>query len=211
MSAPSKSILKRSVDELRAALVTAGRDANDALIYGQMLIVTGTTEAAAQAKHVEYLEHINMDAALRLLSGWTGVDFSQIDPDATIEYIENDAGRTALASFSKADPSRKWTVREAAKFIGLGGRGPVVARSPAQVADQLEAWSDETGIDGFNLAFAVMPETFSDVVELIVPELQKRGRYRHSYAAGTLREKLFGRSAFLRDNHTACRIRIGAN
>ena len=121
MSAPSKSILKRSVDELRAALVTAGREANDALIYGQMLIITGTTEAAAQAKHVEYLEHINMDAALRLLSGWTGVDFSQIDPDATIEYIENDAGRTALASFSKADPSRKWTVREAAKFIGLGG------------------------------------------------------------------------------------------
>ena len=211
MSAPSKSILKRSVDELRAALVTAGRDANDALVYGQMLIITAATEAAAQAKHAEYLEHINMDAALVLLSGWTGVDFSQIDPDATIEYIENDAGRTALASFSKADPSRKWTVREAAKFIGLGGRGPVVVGSPAQVADQLEAWIDETGIDGFNLAFAVMPETFSDMVELIVPELQKRGRYPHSYAAGTLREKLFGRSAFLRDNHTARRIRIGGN
>ena len=211
MSAPSKSILKRSVDELRAALVTAGRDAADALIYGQMLIITAATEAAAQAKHAEYLEHINMDAALVLLSGWTGVDFSQIDPDATIEYIENDAGRTALASFSKADPNRKWTVREAAKFIGLGGRGPVVVGSPMQVADQLEAWIDESGIDGFNLAFAVMPETFSDVVELIVPELQKRGRYPSSYAAGTLREKLFSRSAFLRENHAARRIRIAAN
>ena len=115
-----------------------------------------------------------------------------------------------MASFSKADPSRKWTVCEAAKFIGLGGRGPVIVGSPAQVADQLEAWLDDTGIDGFNLAFAVMPETFSDVVEFVVPELQRRGRYRHSYTEGTLREKLFGRSAFLRDNHTARKIRITA-
>ena len=210
MSAPSKVILKRSVDEQRAALVTAGRDASDALIYGQMLIVTAATDAEAQAKYAEYLKHIDTEAALVLFSGWTGVDFSKIDPDATIEYIENDAGRTALASFSKADPSCKWTVREAAKFIGLGGRGPVVVGSPAQVADQLEAWMDETGIDGFNLAFAVMPETFSDVVELIVPELQKRGRYRQSYTEGTLREKLFGRSAFLRENHIARKIRIAA-
>ncbi len=211
MSAPSKAILKRSVDAVRAALVEAGRDANDALIYGQMLIVTGATEAEANAKYQNYLNHIDHDAALVLFSGWTGVDFSKIDPDATIEYIENDAGRTALASFSKADPSRKWTVREAAKFIGLGGRGPVVVGSPTQVADQLEAWMDETGIDGFNLAFAVMPETFGDVVDLVVPELQKRGRYRTNYVDGTLREKLFGRSAFLRENHAGRKVRITAS
>ena len=210
MSAPSKAILKRSVDDVRTALVAAGRDASDALIYGQMLIVTAATEAEANAKYQEYLNHIDHDAALVLFSGWTGVDFSKIDPDATIEYIENDAGRTALASFSKADPSRKWTVREAAKFIGLGGRGPVVVGSPARVADQLEAWIDETGIDGFNLAFAVMPETFSDVVDLIVPELQKRWRYRQHYTDGTLREKLFGRSAFLPENHTARKVSIAA-
>ena len=211
MSAPSKAILKRSVDAVRAALVEAGRDANDALIYGQMLVVTAATEAEANAKYQDYLNHIDHDAALVLFSGWTGVDFSKIDPDATIEYIENDAGRTALASFSKADPNRKWTVREAAKFIGLGGRGPVVIGSPPQVADQLEAWMDETGVDGFNLAFAVMPETFSDVVELILPELQKRGRYRTSYVEGTLREKLFGRSAYLSENHTARKVRITAS
>jgi long-chain alkane monooxygenase len=208
MSAPSKSILKRSVDELRAALLTAGRNENDALIYGQMLIVTAPTDAQAQAKFAEYRSHIDIEAALALLSGWTGVDFRQFDPDATIEYIENDAGRTALASFSKADPSKKWTVREAAQFIGLGGRGPVIVGAPEQVADQLESWLDDTGIDGFNLAFAVMPDTFSDVVEFIVPELQKRGRYRQYYAPGTLREKLFGRSAFLPQNHAARRTGI---
>jgi long-chain alkane monooxygenase len=208
MSAPSKAILKRSVDDVRAALVEVGRAPNEALVYGQALVITGATQAEAQAKHAEYREHINLEGALALLSGWTGVDFSRIDLDATVEYIENDAGRTALASFSKADPSRKWTVREAAEFIGLGGRGPVLIGSPVQVADQLEAWMDETGIDGFNLAFALPNETFKDIVDLVVPELQRRGRYRSAYTNGTLREKLFGRAARLPASHPARQIRL---
>ena len=109
--------------------------------------------------------HIDIDAALTLLSGWTGVDFSRLPLDAGIEYIDSDAGRSALASFSVADPSRIWTVREAAQFIGIGGRGPVLIGDPVQVADQLETWMEVTGIDGFNLAFAVAHESMRDVVE----------------------------------------------
>ena len=56
----------------------------------------------------------------------------------------------------------------------------------------IEAWVDETDIDGFNLAFAVRPETFVDVADLLVPELQPRGRYKSATPTGTLREKLFG-------------------
>ena len=208
MSAPSQAILKRSVTDLRAAAAESGRSPDAILIYAQALIITGRTSADAQAKYEEYRQHIDLEAALALLSGWTGVDFSRFDPDATIEYLDNDAGRTALASFSKADPSRKWTVREAARFIGLGGRGPVLIGSPAEVADLLEEWQDATGIDGFNLAYAVAPETFEDVVELIVAELQRRGRYREAYPKGTLREKLFQDSARLPPSHPARRVRI---
>ncbi len=58
-----------------------------------------------------------------LLSGWTGVDVSRYPLDATIDYIDSDAGRSALASISSADPTRTWTVREAAECNALGGRG----------------------------------------------------------------------------------------
>lgn len=185
VSGPSKKVVKKYVDDLRAA-------GNEHLkIYAQALIITAPTDAEARAKHEEYRRHIDIEAALVLLSGWTGVDFSKFALDATIEYIDSDAGRSALASFSQADPHRTWTVREAAEFIGLGGRGPVLVGDPSQVADQLEAWQDDTGIDGFNLAYAVAHESMRDVVELIVPELQKRGRYRKEYLPGTLREKLF--------------------
>ncbi|KQV86274.1 hypothetical protein ASD15_29845 [Massilia sp. Root351] len=97
--------------------------------------------------------------------------------------------QAALASFSQADPERKWTVREAAGFIGLGGRGPVLLGDARRVADQLEGWQDDTGIDGFNLAFAVAHESMRDVVDCSVPELQRRGRYQREYAPGTLRQK----------------------
>jgi alkanesulfonate monooxygenase SsuD/methylene tetrahydromethanopterin reductase-like flavin-dependent oxidoreductase (luciferase family) len=130
--------------------------------------------------------------------------------EATVEYIENDAGRTALASFSKADPSRTWTVGAAAQFIALGGRGPVLVGSAAKVCDQLELWFDQSGIDGFNLASAVANQTFEDVVDLIVPELQRRGRYRTAYSAGTLRQKLLGRGDRLAPNHPGAQVELPA-
>ncbi|MET3135088.1 FMN-dependent oxidoreductase (nitrilotriacetate monooxygenase family) [Oxalobacteraceae bacterium GrIS 1.11] len=208
VSGPSKAVVKRQSDELRAAARAAGRD--ELLVYAQALIVTGATAAEAHAKYEEYRRHVDIEAALVLLSGWTGVDFGAIALDATIAYIDSEAGRSALASFSQADPSRAWSVREAAEFIAIGGRGPVLVGDAAQVADQLEAWVDDTGIDGFNLAFAVAHESMRDVVEFIVPELQRRGRYRREYGEGALRQQLFGRGARLPASHAGRQVSIGS-
>jgi len=210
VSGPSKAVVARYVSDLRHAVAQAGRDPASVLIYTQALIVTGASEAEAQAKHAAYEAHVDVEAALALLSGWTGVDFSRYPLDATIEYMETDAGRSALASFSQADPSRQWTVGEAARFIGLGGRGPVLVGDAAQIADELEAWVAETGVDGFNLAFAVAHESMRDVVEHVVPELQRRGRYPLDYAPGALRHKLFGRGPRLDARHAAQQVRIAA-
>jgi len=64
-----------------------------------------------------------------------------------------------------------------------------------------------TDVDGFNLAYAVLPETFEDVVDLLVPELQSRGLYKTRYAEGTLREKLFGQGPRLTAPHPAALAR----
>ncbi len=208
IAAPTEAVQKKAVDGIRAAVVAVGRHAEDVLVYGQALIVVAATKVEAQAKLDEYRAHVDIEGALALLSGWTGVDFSTYDPDAVIEYLENDAGHTALASFSTADPDRRWTVREAAQFVGLGGRSPVFIGSPADIADDLIAWQRRTGIDGYNLTFAVMPETFDDVVDLVVPELQRRGVYRTRYDDGPLRHKLFGRGPHLPVTHAGRRATI---
>jgi long-chain alkane monooxygenase len=208
VSGPSKAVIAKYVRDLRAAAVEAGRSPDSLLIYAQALVITGPNEAEALAKRADYEKHIDVEASLALLSGWTDVDFSRYPLDATIEYIDTDAGRAALASFSQADPNRTWTVGEAARFIGLGGRGPVITGDPRQVAAELEAWVDETGIDGFNLTFAIAHESIRDVVELVVPELQKRGRYRTEYPQGTLRSKLFRQGPRLPAAHAGRTVRI---
>ena len=77
----------------------------------------------------------------------------------------------------------------------LGGDGPVIVGSAQTVADQLESWVEETGVDGFNLAATVVPEAWEQIADLLVPELQSRGRFKSEYAPGTLREKLGGTQA----------------
>jgi FMN-dependent oxidoreductase (nitrilotriacetate monooxygenase family) len=203
MSGPSIPVIRRYVDGVRSAVAGAGREPASVLIYAQALLIVEETPARAQAVHQELLQHIDPQAALALLSGWTGVDFSRTPADAPIDYVDTAAGRAALAAFSQADPGRRWTVGEAARFIGLGGRGPVIVGSPQQVADELEQWIDATGIDGFNLTYALAHETLERVVDLVVPELQRRGRYAAAYAPGTLRHKLFGRGPRLPADHAA--------
>ena len=60
------------------------------------------------------------------------------------------------------------------------------------VADELERWMEEAGCDGFNLVPATQPQGFRDFVDLVVPELQRRGRMRTAYEGSTLRELYFG-------------------
>jgi alkanesulfonate monooxygenase len=68
----------------------------------------------------------------------------------------------------------------------------VFVGTPDKVADEIETWVEQTGVDGLNLAFALSPESFADVADLLVPELTRRGRYKQAYQPGTLREKMFG-------------------
>jgi alkanesulfonate monooxygenase len=205
---PSKTVVKPRVADIRARAMGHGRKPNDIFIFTLMTVIVGRTEAEAQAKYEEYRSYISHRGALTLLAGWTGIDFSQYQLDDVLRHVRNDAINSAVDAFTVADPNRKWTVREVAEFVGIGGMGAVVVGSPSSVADQLQAWVDETDVDGFNLAYAVTPESFTDFVELVVPELQRRGVYKRDYHDGTLREKLYGRGrARLPDSHPAAAYR----
>ncbi|MFP4904922.1 N5,N10-methylene tetrahydromethanopterin reductase, partial [Paraburkholderia sp. BR14261] len=100
-----------------------------------------------------------------------------------------------------------WTRRKLLEMFELGGRYPAIVGSASQVADELQAWIDEADVDGFNLSRTVVPESYEDFVDLVVPELQARGRYKTAYAPGTLREKLFGGEATLPQRHAGAGYR----
>ncbi len=207
IAAPSKIATKKVVQGIRQKLAQEGRDPYSVKIYALLSIVTDETDAKAQAKFKEYQSYGSYDGALTLLSGWSGVDFSQYQPNDKVEYIQTNAIQSLLDSYVNADPERVWTIEEIANWNSLGGNGPVLVGSAETVSDALQQWVEDTDIDGFNLAYILAHQTFADVVEFIVPELQKREVYQTSYAQGTLREKLFGAGPYLPENHRGAKYR----
>ena len=212
MSGPSAKVIAPRVAAIRTLAAEAGRNPAEILMFSLMTVILGRTETEAVAKYADYRRYIDHEGALTLMSGWTGVDFSTYDLDQQVRHVLNDAGRTAMDNITRADPDRVWTVREVAEHVGIGGIGPVLVGTPERVADAIEAWVAQTGVDGLNLAFAVAPESFEDVADLLVPELVRRGRYKDAYRPGTLREKLFGSGrARLAPPHPAVTARSSAH
>ncbi|WP_158810381.1 LLM class flavin-dependent oxidoreductase [Beijerinckia sp. L45] len=205
VSGPSAKVIAPRVAAIRAAALPYGRGREAIKIFSMMTVIIGVTEAEAQTKLVAQRALASPEGGLVLMSGWTGVDFSQFDLDDEVRHVENDAGRTAMDNITRADPGRTWTVREVAQHVALGGIGPLIVGTPSQVADALEAWVDETDVDGFNLAFTIMPGSFADIVDYLVPELQRRGRYKRAYREGSLRHKLFQDGPRLKVPHPAVR------
>jgi len=204
---PNPGVVSQYVSDTRERAKTFGRDPSDLKFLAYVKVITGGTEAEAKSKHAEFLENISYDASMALLSGWSGIDFGEYEPDQPLRYIETNAVRTLVHGFTEADPSRSWTLRDLAKYIGIGGSGPVLIGAPEQIADQLQGWLD-VGVDGFNVAYAITPGSFIDFVEGVVPVLQRRGLAQAEYQPGTLRQKIYGPAhARLLERHPASKYR----
>lgn len=105
--------------------------------------VTGPDDASARRKYEDYLSYTSVEAALALFSAWTGADWSRYDLDHPLEYIETDAGRSALATLTGIDADRRWTLGDVAEYIGVGGIHPKIVGGPQTVADRLESFADD--------------------------------------------------------------------
>ncbi|MDF2497980.1 LLM class flavin-dependent oxidoreductase [Arthrobacter koreensis] len=209
VGAPTPEKLKATVTRIRDAAEAAGRDRDSIRIYTLLTIITAATAEEAEAKHQDYQRYTSDEGALALLSGWMGVDLSTYNLDEPLGAVKSNAIQSAAANFQKVnDDGAPWTVRDIAASAGIGGLGPRLVGSGAEVAEELIRWVEETDVDGFNLAYAVTPGTFEDVVEYVVPELQKRGAYPTEYAPGTLRNKLFGAGDKLPEDHRGAKFRL---
>ena len=210
INGPSKKVVGGIVADLRHRAAEAGRDPADLVILTMMTVIADTTAKAARNKYQDYLGYVSEEGALALMSGWTGLDFGAMRADEVVRFSDKaNAMTSALEAFTTADPDRTWTVGEIARHAAIGGRSPVLIGSGAEIAEELQGWVEDTGVDGFNLAYALTPGTFADVADLVVPELQTRGLYKRDYAPGTLREKLFGRGARLPETHPGASVRPG--
>ncbi|KAL2858053.1 luciferase-like domain-containing protein [Aspergillus pseudoustus] len=192
---PSQTAPK--VAKLRAALAEKGRDPRSLKVFISLCPVLGTTDEEARAKLEDQKKYASVVGGLVHISGVTGIDLSKVPLDE--ELSAADAGqsqiRTHLDSFvNSPSGEQKWTPRRVSEFAAIGGLAPLAIGNPQTVADEMERWINEADIDGFNLVSVVTPQSFEDVVELLVPELRRRGLYAEpSEESLTTREQVYGK------------------
>ena len=204
ISGQNKTSTREQVDKVRASALAAGRNADDIKVFMGLNVIVGKTEAEARAKHAEYREFASAEAGVAHFSASTGIDFSQYALDEPIQHVKSNAIQSATNNLKNND----WTRQKLLDQHALGGRYITLIGSVEQVADELESWIAETGLDGFNLTRIVTPESYVDFIDLVIPELQRRGSYKTAYDNGSLREKLFPEGgARLQESHVGASYR----
>jgi len=207
LNGPTKSNVAAAVSDIRTLAQEAGRDPHDILMFLGATVIIAPTRAEALDRLAEYQQYVDAKGQLTLISGWTGIDFAQLDPDEAVRYVKSNAIQSMVENLTTHvdGPVR---VRDLAGLNAVGARSAFIVGSPGDVADGLAAWAAETDVDGFNLTRLVMPEALEDFVDLVVPELQSRGLFKTRYRDGTLREKLFpGRPPRLHARHPGAAFR----
>jgi alkanesulfonate monooxygenase SsuD/methylene tetrahydromethanopterin reductase-like flavin-dependent oxidoreductase (luciferase family) len=146
------------------------------------------------------------------MSGWMGIDLSTYALDEPVGNVPSNAIQSVVANFveSAEEHGQEFTVGDIGRHGAIGGLGPYLVGSGEQIADQLQEWVEFTDVDGFNLAYAITPGTFEDVVEFVIPVLRERGVYPSEYEPGTLRQKLHGRGDRLPAEHRGASYRYDA-
>jgi FMN-dependent oxidoreductase (nitrilotriacetate monooxygenase family) len=201
---------RRNADTMRDAAERNGRSRDAIRFIAQAGVVVGRTDDEVSRRLELYRRNTSVDGILAH-SGFP-LDLPALPRDAVIADVVTDAQRRdpRLASAIAA----RSTVGELIDDVA-GSRHDrfFVAGTPSVVADEIETWLDETGLDGINLRQYHSYDTLRDFTELVVPELRKRGRMRDEYAPGeTLRERVFGAGhARLPEEHVGARYRGGRN
>lgn len=209
VAAPTKEVLKGTVARVRDALEAAGRDRYSARIYTLLTIITDATPERAREKHAEFLSYASEEGALVFMSGWMGIDLSTYDVNEPVGNVKSNAIQSTVANFQEsAKHGQEFTVGDIGRHAAIGGLGPTIVGSGEEIADQLQEWVADTDVDGFNLAYAITPGTFEDIVAFVIPVLRERGVYPTEYTPGTLRQKLHGNGDRLPEDHHGASFRF---
>ncbi|USK60897.1 LLM class flavin-dependent oxidoreductase [Peribacillus asahii] len=181
--------------DVKGRLAKYGRKPEDLKIMPGVFITVAKTEEEALAKQRELNSRILPEVGLAYLSNFINIDLSGYDVDAplpdfsTIEDATNPRIRyNIIRDIAKRENLQ--TIREVYERIaGARGHREIVG-TPEQIVDQLEEWFLNEGADGFNIMPPTFPDGLNDIVELVIPELQRRGLFRTEYESDTLRGNL---------------------
>jgi alkanesulfonate monooxygenase len=127
---------------------------------------------------------------LSMVLGYVDLSPYSLDDPMPLDLPQSNMSQSTFQNVLDMARKENLTLGQVALRVA-GARGKAVVRgSPRQIADEMEEWFRKDGCDGFNLMPPFLPGGLDDFVELVLPELRRRGLFRSEYQGRTLREHL---------------------
>jgi FMN-dependent oxidoreductase (nitrilotriacetate monooxygenase family) len=205
MQAHSLESVAETVADIRARAERLGRRADDIKLLNGVSIIVAPTEEEALARRAELRSAPSIDKLATHFLGWTGIDLTRMDPELPLSQASSEYGHSTIARYDDGRP-----VREILSGLRDNLGSLAITGTPAQVADEMERYVDEGGIDGFLIepTFGGAP-SYQELVDQLIPELRRRGRIRPLEEGQALRDRLFGAGARVNDRHRAAAFKVG--
>ncbi|NGM45501.1 LLM class flavin-dependent oxidoreductase [Rhodobacter sp. SGA-6-6] len=179
--------------DIKARAQGLGRNPDHILIMPGVSPFVGKTEAEAREKYDRLTGLILEEDGIALIKGLTGgtLDLTGVDLDGPLPPVEPTEGmKSRQALIRQIADENGFTIRQLYQHVASARGHFTVVGTPVQIADILEDWFHNDGADGFNILPPWLPTGLTDFVDLVIPELQRRGLFRTAYEGRTLRENL---------------------
>jgi FMN-dependent oxidoreductase (nitrilotriacetate monooxygenase family) len=178
--------------DIKSRAASRGRDPEHIKVLPGLSCIVAETETEARAKF-DYLQSLVHPMVARELVAMTlGTDLSAYDMDAPFpeDLPPTNGAQSSFEAITRLARTENLTIRQLGMRMAAGRQRLHVNGSPAQIADLMEEWFATGAADGFNYLPPYLPGSLNDFVDLVIPELQRRGLFRTEYEGRTLRENL---------------------
>jgi alkanesulfonate monooxygenase len=189
-SSPDIESGRRFYADIKARMRALGRPPEHLKILPAALVIVGRTREEAREKKALLDSLVHPDSGVPNLSMRLGVDASGFALDEPLpEIAQSNASHSSRDGLVALARRENLTVRQLAQIAGSHGGFQIVG-TPTDIADTMQEWLETEASDGFNVMFHTVPSGLNEFVDLVVPELQRRGLFRREYEGTTLREHL---------------------
>jgi FMN-dependent oxidoreductase (nitrilotriacetate monooxygenase family) len=182
---------KAAYDSLKQRVVKHGRPPEHVPILPGVMPIIGETDAQAKEQLARLQGWLTSTNALALVSQRLGHDISGYPLDGPVpDFPQTDRGQAFSKTLLEMARREKMTLRDLYNVTAAARGHWVIYGTPKRIADIFEEWFVAGRADGFIVMPAYFPGAFDDFVDLVVPELQRRGLFRTEYSGPTLRDHL---------------------
>jgi alkanesulfonate monooxygenase len=170
-----------------------GRNPEHLKVMPGLSCYVGRTEAEAKEKYDYQNSLMHPIVAREILSTVLGgVDLSPYEFDGPLpdDLPMSNASQSTFKYVTELAKKDNLSMRQIAQVVAGARAKLVMVGTPESLADRMEQWFVEEAADGFNVMPPYLPGALDEFVELVIPELQRRGLFRTDYTGRTLREHL---------------------